>query len=113
MNLFDGIQDLMFDTVGRIYGIDASWTPSAGGTAQTGRVLLKEPTQEYDMNGVPYTPFHRIMEYRKGVFPGLFEAARQKRNESVTINGAQYYVRNVRAEYDGRTLKAEIEKANP
>lgn len=113
MNLFDGIQERMFDTVGKVYGYDASWTPSAGGEAVTGRVLLKEPTKEYDLNGVPYTPFHRILEWRSGVLDGLFEAIRSKKNEIVIVSGKQYYCRNVEADYDGKTFKAQIEIIEP
>lgn len=113
MNLFDALQDGMFDTVSDVYGYDASWTPSAGGAPVTGRVLLKEPTKEYDLNGVPVTPFHRILEWRKGVLPELFEAIRAKRNERVTINGQQYWCRTVQADYDGKTYRAEIEIINP
>lgn len=109
MNLFDGIQDMMFDVVTEVYGYQASWTPSAGGAAITGPCLLKEPTKDYDMNGVAYTPFHRIMEYRQGYFSGLFEAVRAKSDETVIIKGKSYYVRNVQAAYDGKTYRAEIE----
>lgn len=113
MNLFDGIQDGMFDTVGKTFGYDASWIPSAGGAAITGRVLLKEPTKEYDLNGVPVTPFIRILEWRKGVLPGLFEAIRAKRNEIVNVQASQYYCRTVEADYDGRTYRAEVEIISP
>ena len=112
MNLFDNIQKQMFDTVGTVYGYDAVWTPSIGGDDVAGRVLLKEPTQEYDVNGVPYTPFHSIMEYRSGVFEGLFDAVRSKRNEVVTIGSLTYFVRHVEAAYDGKTYRASIEKTD-
>ena len=113
MNLFDGIQDRMFDTVGKVYGYDATWTPSAGGAEVQGRVLLKEPTKEYDLNGVMFQPAHRILEWRKGVLDGLFEAIRAKQNERVTVNGNEYFCRTAEAAYDGRTYKANIELIEP
>ena len=113
MNLFDSIQNQMFDTIGKVYGYDAVWTPSVGGANVAGRVLLKEPTQDYDVNGVPFTPFHSIMEYRLGVFEGLFDAVRSKRNELVTIGTSSYYVRHVEAAYDGKTYRASLEKTEP
>lgn len=103
----------MFDTVSTVFGYDASWIPSAGGQAIAGRVLLKEPTKEYDLNGVPVTPFIRILEWRKGVLPGLFEAIREKKNETVAVNGTSYYCRTVEADYDGKTYRAEVEFYQP
>jgi hypothetical protein len=111
MNLFDNIQRQMFNTVSNVYGYDAIWNKSTGGTV-TGRILLKEPTKEYDLNGVPFTPFNSIMEYQTGVFEGLFEAARKKTTETVTIGGVEFYVRHVEAVYDGRTYRADLEKIN-
>jgi hypothetical protein len=52
------------------------------------------------------------MEYRAGVFEGLFEAAREKTTETVTIGGVEFYVRHVEAVYDGKTYRAELEKIN-
>lgn len=109
MNLFDGIQNRMFDTVAKTFGYIASWSPSTGGQAITGEVLLKEPTEQYDLNGVPVTPFHRILEWREGKLPGLFEAIRAKQSEIVVVNGRSYFCRSVDADYDGRTYRAEIE----
>lgn len=110
MNLFDGIQRQMFDTVSKMYGYNASWTPSAGGAAVTGRVLLKEPTNEYELNGVEFTPFLSIMEYRQGVLNGLMEAVRSKRNETVVVDGVEYFVRTCTAKYDGKTIVAVVQR---
>ena len=109
MNLFDNIQTAMFDTVGKFYGYDVTWTPSDGGDELAGRVLLKEPTKEYDLNGVPVTPFHRILEWRHGVLPGLFEAIRAKKPEEVTVEGNVSFCRGVEADYDGKTYRAQVE----
>lgn len=94
----------------RVYGYDATWQPSVGGSLQTGRVLLKEPTSDYELGGVTFTPFCSIMEYFVGVFPELFNAANNKRNETVTVNDVEYYVRTVTAKYDGKTFVAVIER---
>lgn len=110
-NLFDGLQKMMFNVVTNTMGYNATWQPAMGGTAKTGRVLLKEPTGRYEVvDGVEYTPFNYMMEYQKGVFDGLIDAIRDSYDETVNINGIAYYVRKVEAVYDGKTYRALLEK---
>lgn len=84
-------------------GLDAVWNEN------TGKVLLKEPTKEDMINGENFSPFHRIMEWRKGVFDGLFDAIRAASDLiEVTIDDVEYYVADGAAKYDGKTYRAVI-----
>lgn len=113
MNPFDAIQENAFDTVTATMGYDATWTPQGTTTEQTARILLKEPTQEYSQEGFRYTPFNYLMEYRRGFFNGLIDSARRNASEIVTIGENTYYVRSVRAKYDGKTYVALLEIIPP
>lgn len=113
MNPFDAIQENAFDTVSATMGYDAVWQPSDNSTEQTARVLLKEPTQEYTQEGFRYTPFNYLMEYRRGFFVGLIDKARQNASEIVSIGDNDYYVRSVRAKFDGKTYVALLELIPP
>lgn len=108
MNIFDDLQDMMFDAVSDTMGYDAVWITAI--PQKNARVLLKEPNEEYDLNGVRYSPFNYMMEYRLGEFDGLVDNVRQNEDERVSINGTEYYVRTVQAVYDGKTYRALLEK---
>ncbi len=108
-NLFDHFQTNALSIARRVFGYDAVWTKSTGGT-ENGRVLLKEPTSDYELGGVTFTPFCSVMEYHQGTFSELFNAVNSKRNESVSVNGVDYYVRTVTAKNDGKTYIAIIER---
>lgn len=100
---FDNIQRSMFDKVTHLFGYTASWGNI------TGWALLKEPTDRDTINGVDFTPFHRIMEWRSGEFEGLFEAIREAATViEVTIDEKKYYVAEAAAKYDGKTYRAVI-----
>lgn len=110
MNLFDGLQQSALIITRTTFGYDAVWVPSGQQATIAGRVLLKEPTSEYELDGVTFTPFCSVMEYHTGTFPGLFDAVRSKKNETVTVNGVPYWVRTVTSKYDGKTYIAIIER---
>lgn len=109
MNPFDALQDTSFDIITSTMGYDATWTPLGGGAAKTARVLFKDPTEPEQLAGVEYNPLGYMMEYRRGFLQGLFEAVRSGNLETVTVNSVQYYVRDVKACYDGRTYRAKLE----
>lgn len=92
-------------------GYDASWTPYEEPT-QVGRVLFKDPTEMHELSGVEYNPVGYMMEYRRGVFDGLFESVRAQNTEQVVVNGIAYYVRDIKASYDGKTYRAKLDKVN-
>jgi len=108
-NLFDGLQAAAFDTVTAIMGYSAVWQPSDGSSAQTARVLFKNPTEQQKLADQEYDPYRYTMEYKMGVFPGLKQSVDANGTEEVTINGASYYVRQVHARYDGKTMTATLE----
>lgn len=108
-NLFDGYQNGVFDRVTNVMGRDAVWLPSAGGPEQTGRVLLNTPTEKEMIGNAEYTPVTRKMEYRSGVFTGLFERVKASYTETVTIDGQDYVCYAGGAMFDGKTYILRIE----
>lgn len=109
MNPFDNLQSLSFGITTQLMGYDASWTPIAGGGEKTARVLFKDPSEVSELAGVEYNPLGFMMEYQQGDFDGLFESARSGDVETVRVNGQDYYVKSVKAFYDGKTLRARLE----
>lgn len=110
-NLFDSIQNRLFDITTTTFGETASWTSSETSQAQTGRVHYRRPTEKDMMtNGMEYMPFVFFMEYKEGVFNGLEAAVRSGLTESVTINGVAHYVRSVERVFDGKTIQAHLER---
>lgn len=107
---FDGLQQLCYNTATTVFGFIATWAPSAGGVTRTANVLKREPTSEVDLVGFNYTPQIYIMEYKDGDFPGLKTSCNTGGNEAVTIDGVIYDVKKVDAIWDGKTLKAILEK---
>lgn len=112
-NLFDDLQDATFDVVTTTMGYDASWAPSDGSPQQFGRVLFNNPTDSRKLTTVEYDPYNYQMEYKRGVFNGLKEAADQNMDEVVVVRGVEYYVRQVGAMFDGNTLIVKIELKTP
>jgi len=109
MNPFDALQNTSFDVISSTMGYDASWIPQAGGQTKVARVLLKDPTEVHELAGVEYNPVGMMMEYRRGFFDGLFEAVRDGILEEVVVNHISYYVRDIKAVYDGKTYRAKLE----
>ncbi len=112
VNIFDSMQDGLFDITTNTFGYEASWQPTAGGTPLTGRVHYRRPNEKDSMtSGVAYAPFVFFMEYKEGVFDGLQEAVRNgSTDEVVTVQGVTHYVRSVERVYDGRTYQAHLER---
>jgi len=108
-NIFDDLQDAAFDVVTNTMGYDASWVPSEGGASLTARVLFNNPTETRKLSQVEYDPFRWEMEYKKGDFNGLKDAVDKNNIEIVTLNGKDFYVRQIVAKLDGRTLVATME----
>lgn len=108
---FDLLESSMMDVVTNQFGYTTSWTPSAGGDAQTGLVLFKSPTKKQIVQQADFAgDVYYSMEYRKGVFDGLFEAVQNTRNkEKVTIDGVDYNCRFAKGKYDGDTYVITLE----
>jgi len=109
-NIFDSLQDNLFNLTTTVFGYDAEWQPSAGGTLQTAKVHFKKPTSARDVHyEVVFDPVMHMMEYKFGDFVGLYESVRANNNETVTIEGIDYYIRQITAHWDGKTYQAQIE----
>lgn len=110
-NLFDNLQNTVFDVVTVTMGYDAVWNPSAGGSQQTAKVLYKGPSEMQKIEGVDYDPEAIVMEYKKGDFDGLKEAADDSKFEVVTVGAiGDFYVKSVIEKFDGKTLKATLDR---
>ena len=110
-NIFDSMQDRLFDLTTTTFGYEASWTPFGGGDTLTGKVHYRSPNEKDSMtSGVAYAPFVFFMEYKEGVFDGLQSSVRTGGTEIVTVQGVQHYVRSVERVYDGRTYQAHLER---
>lgn len=112
-NVFDTYKRISSQLVARTMGYDAAWTPTGSNTAQTARVLFREPTDKEVLAGVDYMPYHFIMEYSHPDFANLKNTTEQGHaiTETVTVNGETYRVLSVKAKFDGATFVAKLEKA--
>lgn len=109
-NHFDHLQSRVFKTAGRFFGTSAVWTPSDGGDEITGDILFNDPYDKEELGGMlPYDKPDPRMEWEKGTLPGLFEAVKARKLETVTINGLTYQVQSVRSKADGKTYEANLQ----
>lgn len=109
MALFDRLQRVLWGTVHKIMGDDATWQPAQGGVPLSAKILFNEPTEAEQLQ-VEYQPAMWSMEYHLGQFPGLYEAVRSgSSNERVTIAQRLFVVRSVELKYDGKTYLAHLE----
>jgi hypothetical protein len=109
---FDSMQKSAFDRVTSLYAYNATWEPSAGGDIQTGMVLWADPTDIMELSDIPFTPELIFAEFFDTYFVGLKTAVDNSTNdETLTVDGVDYYVRYVRKKYDGHTHIAVLEKA--
>lgn len=111
-NPFDTLSGRVFATCERTMGYDALWTPAAGGSEQSARVLFGEPTKAELLGelGDSYNPLTFFMEYWEGNFDGLFESVRGGEIEHVFVNDREYFVRQVIKKYDGKNYRARLEQ---
>lgn len=110
-NIFDSMQDGLFDLTTAVFGYDASWTPIAGGPTQTGRVNYRSPNDKDVLkNGIEYMPYTFFMEFKEGIFNGLQESVRHGIAEQVVVNGISHYVRSVNRVHDGKTIQAHLDR---
>lgn len=109
MNPFDNLQKLGFNVVSQVMGYDATWHPQNGNPIQRSRVLFKDPSEMAELAGMEFNPMGFMMEYQDGYFTGLMESVRQGNLEYVSVNGQEYWVKDVKQYYDGRTKRARLE----
>jgi hypothetical protein len=110
MATFDGLQRTAVNKVNNLYAEAGSWTPSAGGSPITGKVLFENPTRAMELSGMEFDPKAILAEYFEPDFTGLDVAANSGLNEVLVINGVPYNVRQVLRKYDGKTNLAILEK---
>lgn len=110
-NLFDEIRDTLFDIVTNTIGYDATWIPSDGSNplGYKARVLFKYPEADRKLSGATYSSFNYEMEYRRDFFHGLKLSVNHTNTEVITVDGKNYYCRNVDVLADGNTFKAQLE----
>lgn len=108
---FTRFQEKVFDIVSSTMGYDAEWIPVDGGSAVTGKVCFKDPHNDIELAGFPFTPRTHIAEWKQGDFAGL-EVAFNTGTEQMTINDITYNVVHVKARWDGKTYMAVMERVN-
>jgi hypothetical protein len=111
-NLFDGLQDRLFDLTKKVFGYDATWSPSLGGAERATRVLFREPNEAEKQQAGNYMPTDFYCEFRTGDTFGidLYNALRSGNDEEIEINGRMFDVLEVIAAFDGRTYKAKLQE---
>ncbi|MGI9158253.1 MAG: hypothetical protein ACR2K1_00725, partial [Saprospiraceae bacterium] len=69
------------------------------------------PNERYMLGGTfQYDPYKYEMEYKEGDFPGLINRVEARGTpEIVTVDGKEYHVRDITAEYDGKTYRATLQ----
>ncbi len=118
-NIFDKMQINLHGTVNDTFGYAVRWVSQEGaGPVYIAKCLRREPTKEYRLGEVKYSPNFFEMEYRAGDLPGLYESARKGDVEEVWIydigtdytTGSKYITTKGHATWDGKTYKIMIEK---
>jgi len=104
MNIFDGLQNTMFDTVTNTMGYDATWG------ILTARVLFTGPTEKEKLKQADFDPDKLEMEYKAGDFGGLNELLDNNEMQTVTIDGiGEFTVKSVSKKFDGKTFIARLQ----
>ena len=113
MNLFDGLQNVVFDVVTSTMGYPANWKPSIDAEPLTGQVLFNDPTDNKDQVGEQsYVSPNPQVEYKQGLFPGLYEAIRSTNGgQTITVNGINYVALTAQKKYDGNTIIIDVARA--
>jgi hypothetical protein len=111
-NLFDGMQAALQDIIAYSMGYNAIWAPRAGGDPQVGQVCYTGPTTKEKLFDQNYQPDKIEMEYKIGLFPGLYEAVRLNPAimEEVTIDTIGLFVmKSGSKKWDGKTIVIQLE----
>jgi hypothetical protein len=73
-------------------------------------VLFKDATETAKILDQPYSPKNCMIEYKKGDFNGLYQAAAVGSEETININLIDYAVLKVTSKWDGKTMIAELQQ---
>lgn len=104
-NLFDGLQDTMFNTVTKTFGYQATWQPSSG-DLQLADVLYKDATQTAKLLDQEYDPRNCMIEYKESDFVGLKSLVDASHEIKIKVNELDYGVMKITSKYDGKTMIA-------
>lgn len=123
-NLFDALQDAVFNVVAETMGYPAEWLPNYGEFSdelseefgpelKTAIVLYKDATASETLSTVDYNIERYMMEYKRGQFPGLKESVSKGNIESVSITISEtvlsFNIRMITTKFDGKTYQAILE----
>ena len=106
-NLFDNLENSTMDVVSNTMGYDATWKKSDG-TEVIGRVLLNRPTQKAEVGDNVYDAISPKIEYKEGVFLGLFDSVRGNNPEEIWIEGYQHFTYKAERKVDGKTVSISL-----
>lgn len=108
---FDTMQAAVFEQAKNLYGYAAAWASVDGAASWSGLVLFRQPTENMNLAGTfQYDPYRYEMEYKFRDFPGLLERVENRGNpETVTVDGKEYHVRDITADFDGKTYRATLQ----
>lgn len=84
-NVFDKMQNVLHNTINKVFGYAISWTPSSGGATLEALCLFNDPTKTYRLGGADFSPNLYSIDWRKGDLPGLYESTRSAGIEKVFI----------------------------
>lgn len=112
MNLFDGLQSTMFDTVTNTMGYQAMWTGTpAGSIQQIAWILYTGPTEKEKIFQADFDPEKLIMEYKAGDFIGLKDLQDDNQLQDVLIVGiGTFKIKSVKLKFDGKTFEARLQR---
>ena len=84
MNAFDGLSEVLFNTVDGVMGYDATWIKADSSTV-TGRMLYRENAGEVNMQGNKIPMDVWKVQYRIDDFPGLKDLVKQSKKEKINV----------------------------
>lgn len=111
MALFDNIQKTTIQTVQKLFGDVAFWTPSTGGNELKSLVLYNENNEPKSIgeNKFEYRPYMYSFEYYSNSFINLKRNVDNGEVETVKIKNKVLNVREVISKFDGKTFVAFCE----
>lgn len=104
MSIFDALQNMAFNTVTNVMGVEAIWTPSTAGDPVSATVLFNEPTAKEDIADQSFEPQRSSIEFKQGDLPGLYELVKRNKPEAITVGGIAYVAMRGELKYDGKTV---------
>jgi len=115
---FDDILDNAHEVVASLFADTGEWFPPDNAESQTEEVFFIDPTKRdgygqsntFVKNIANFEVDAPVVEYKKGQFPGLKEAADRKLTQFIEIKGGRYRILKAKAAYDGRTIYIELSK---